>query len=53
MNVDASELNSALLDLWTAVNGEQAALPHRTDSYVHPLESQHHKQWKRDLFFPT
>ena len=27
MNVDASELNSALLDLWTAVNGEQAALP--------------------------
>ena len=27
MNVNASELNNALLDLWTAVNGEQAELP--------------------------
>ena len=27
INVDASELNNALLDLWTAVNGEQAELP--------------------------
>ncbi len=27
MNMDASELNSALLDLWTAANGETAAVP--------------------------
>lgn len=27
INVDASELNNALFDLWTAVNGEQAELP--------------------------
>ena len=27
INVDASELHNALLDLWTAVNGEQAELP--------------------------
>lgn len=27
LNVDASELNTTLLDLWTAVNGEEAAFP--------------------------